>query len=253
MDAELLTCFMRSSETRPGTVRRRHRSRSSALGSLPLGNMKIQILTITAVSIVRLSGPQWRHCGQSPPTLAPTGGRRSRWYRRWPLPTFGTPRSVLARYSTVCYESDSFIPTDYLERGPHRIDANALTGINTNQRGTSGKRNAPWFGEAGDNSTIWDSPSPKFIMGGSKEEECDHPTQNPVELMRRPILNHTSGVRPSIPWIGHNPHRCRDDRANSVMKARAFGNFVDTEVRRLSWFSLICKSGRGTAVLRKIV
>src|SRR5687767_3998775 len=53
------------------------------------------------------------------------------------------------------------------------------------------KKNAPWFGKAGENSTVWDSPSPKFIMGGSKEEKCDHPTQKPVELMRRPILNHT--------------------------------------------------------------
>src|SRR5437667_8323600 len=38
---------------------------------------------------------------------------------------------------------------------------------------------------------VWDSPSPKFIMGRSKEEKFDHPTQKPVELMRRPILNHT--------------------------------------------------------------
>jgi DNA modification methylase len=52
------------------------------------------------------------------------------------------------------------------------------------------KKNAPWFGQAGKNSTIWDSPSPKFIMGGSQEEKYDHPTQKPVELMRRPILNH---------------------------------------------------------------
>jgi len=35
------------------------------------------------------------------------------------------------------------------------------------------------------------SPSPKFIMGGSDEEKFDHPTQKPVELMRQPILNHT--------------------------------------------------------------
>lgn len=28
-------------------------------------------------------------------------------------------------------------------------------------------------------------------MGGSKEEKWDHPTQKPVEVMRRPILNHT--------------------------------------------------------------
>jgi DNA modification methylase len=52
------------------------------------------------------------------------------------------------------------------------------------------KKNAPWYGKAGENSTIWDSPSPKFIMGGSDEDKFDHPTQKPVELMRRPILNH---------------------------------------------------------------
>jgi DNA modification methylase len=52
------------------------------------------------------------------------------------------------------------------------------------------KKNAPWFGKAGENSTIWDSPSPKFIMGGSDEDALDHPTQKPVELMRRPIANH---------------------------------------------------------------
>ena len=53
------------------------------------------------------------------------------------------------------------------------------------------KKNAPWFGTPGENSTVWDSPSPKFIMGGSDEQKFDHPTQKPVALMRRPILNHT--------------------------------------------------------------
>jgi len=52
------------------------------------------------------------------------------------------------------------------------------------------KKNAPWYGKAGDNSTVWDSPSPKFIMGGADEDKYDHPTQKPIELMRRPILNH---------------------------------------------------------------
>jgi DNA modification methylase len=52
------------------------------------------------------------------------------------------------------------------------------------------KKNAPWYGKAGENSTIWESPSPKFIMGGSDEDKYDHPTQKPIELMRRPILNH---------------------------------------------------------------
>jgi DNA modification methylase len=52
------------------------------------------------------------------------------------------------------------------------------------------KKNAPWYGKAGENSTIWDSPSPKFIMGGTDEDKYGHPTQKPVDLMRRPILNH---------------------------------------------------------------
>ena len=52
------------------------------------------------------------------------------------------------------------------------------------------KKNAPWYGKAGENSTVWASPSPKFIMGASDEAKYDHPTQKPVDLMRRPILNH---------------------------------------------------------------
>jgi hypothetical protein len=65
------------------------------------------------------------------------------------------------------------------------------------------KKNAPWYGKAGENSTIWNSPSPKFIMGGSDEEKFDHPTQKPVELMRRPILNHTKpGELVYDPFLG---------------------------------------------------
>jgi DNA modification methylase len=52
------------------------------------------------------------------------------------------------------------------------------------------KVNAPWFGKAGENSRVWASASPKFIMGGSDEQKFDHPTQKPVDLMRGPILNH---------------------------------------------------------------
>jgi DNA modification methylase len=65
------------------------------------------------------------------------------------------------------------------------------------------KKNAPWYGKAGENSTIWVSPSPKFIMGGSAEDKFDHPTQKPVELMRRPILNHTKpGELVYEPFLG---------------------------------------------------
>jgi DNA modification methylase len=52
------------------------------------------------------------------------------------------------------------------------------------------KKNAPWFGKPGENTTVWDAASPKMIMGGSDEAKFDHPTQKLIELMRRPILNH---------------------------------------------------------------
>jgi DNA modification methylase len=40
-------------------------------------------------------------------------------------------------------------------------------------------------------------------MGGSDEEKYDHPTQKPVELMRRPLLNHTKrGEACYEPFLG---------------------------------------------------
>jgi DNA modification methylase len=40
-------------------------------------------------------------------------------------------------------------------------------------------------------------------MGGSDEEKFDHPTQKPVELMRRPIINHTKrGELVYEPFLG---------------------------------------------------
>ena len=40
-------------------------------------------------------------------------------------------------------------------------------------------------------------------MGGSDEEKFDHPTQKPVALMRKPILNHTrAGESVYDPFLG---------------------------------------------------
>jgi DNA modification methylase len=68
------------------------------------------------------------------------------------------------------------------------------------------KKNAPWFGKAGENSTVWQVASPKFIMGPSKDPadvKQDHCTQKPVELMRRPLLNHTKrGESVYDPFLG---------------------------------------------------
>jgi DNA modification methylase len=65
------------------------------------------------------------------------------------------------------------------------------------------KPNAPWYGERGAaNTTIWDAASPKVVMGGA-EEKFDHPTQKPLELMRRPILNHLKrGEAVYDPFLG---------------------------------------------------
>jgi DNA modification methylase len=65
------------------------------------------------------------------------------------------------------------------------------------------KKNARWYGKPGENSTVWESPSPKFILGGSAEDKFDHPTQKPLELMRRPIVNHTGrGELVYDPFLG---------------------------------------------------
>jgi DNA modification methylase len=63
-------------------------------------------------------------------------------------------------------------------------------------------KTARWLGSR-DQSTIWDAASPKMIMGGSNEEKWNHPCQKPLELMRRPILNHTKrGESVYDPFLG---------------------------------------------------
>jgi len=86
------------------------------------------------------------------------------------------------------------------------------------------KKNAPWYGKAGENSTIWDSPSPKFIMGGADEDKYDHPTQKPIELMRRPILNHLRRVSwfTILSWVAA-PH---SGQRNSLSASATGSNLI---------------------------
>ena len=101
------------------------------------------------------------------------------------------------------------------------------------------KKNAPWYGKAGENSTIWSVPSPKFIMGGSKETKCDHPTQKPIELMRRPILNHTKrGELVIDPFLGSGTTMM----AAEITERTCYGmeldpKFVDVIVKRWEDFT----------------
>ena len=43
-------------------------------------------------------------------------------------------------------------------------------------------------------STVWEAPSPKMIMSGSKEAKFDHPAQKPVAVIEPAIANHRGDV-----------------------------------------------------------
>jgi DNA modification methylase len=100
------------------------------------------------------------------------------------------------------------------------------------------KKNAPWFGKPGENSTVWDSPSPKFILGGSDEQKYDHPAQKPIELMRKPILNHLRRGEPVYdPFLGSGTTLAAAEVTGRVCCGMEIDpNYVDVAVRR--WQSL---------------
>jgi DNA modification methylase len=83
-----------------------------------------------------------------------------------------------------------------------------------------------------------------MIMGGSEEEKWDHPTQKPVELMRRPILNHTKrGELVYDPFLGSGTTLA----AAEITERRCFGleldpKYVDVTVER--WQQLTGKEAR---------
>jgi DNA modification methylase len=101
------------------------------------------------------------------------------------------------------------------------------------------KVNAPWYGKAGENSTVWDSPSPKFIMGGSDEEKFDHPTQKPMEVMRKPILNHTlPGEAVYDCFLGSGTTLIAAEQTKRVCYGVEFDpKYVDVIVRRWQQFT----------------
>ena len=50
-------------------------------------------------------------------------------------------------------------------------------------------KSAHWIGGRSQ-TTVWEAPSPKHIMSGSKDGKFDHPTQKPLLLSEIPIKNH---------------------------------------------------------------
>jgi DNA modification methylase len=81
-------------------------------------------------------------------------------------------------------------------------------------------------------------------MGGSDEEKHDHPTQKPVDLMRRPILNHLKrGELVYDPFLGSGTTLAAAELTDRV----CFGleldaKYVDVIVQR--WQTLSGKKAR---------
>ncbi len=98
------------------------------------------------------------------------------------------------------------------------------------------KKNAPWFGKAGQNSTIWNSPSPKFNHGwiGRGEVRSSYPKTGRVDAAADPEPHQTwrIGVR-TVPGQWH--HTCS-------------GGSDSTRLLRAGARSQICRrSGRALA------
>ena len=78
-------------------------------------------------------------------------------------------------------------------------------------------------------------------MGGSDEEKYDHPTQKPVDLMRRPILNHTKrGELVYEPFLGSGTTLAAAELTERVCYGIELDpKYVDVEIQR--WQTLASK------------
>jgi len=81
-------------------------------------------------------------------------------------------------------------------------------------------------------------------MGGSDEEKFDHPTQKPVDLMRRPILNHTKrGELVYEPFLGSGTTLAAAELAERVCYGIELDpKYVDVIVQR--WQALAGKKAK---------
>ncbi len=75
--------------------------------------------------------------------------------------------------------------------------------------------------------------------GGSDEEKFDHPTQKPVDLMRRPILNHTKrGQLVYDPFLGSGTTLAATELTERVcMGIELDPKYVDVIIQRFQTLS----------------
>jgi DNA modification methylase len=97
---------------------------------------------------------------------------------------------------------------------------------------------AHWVGKSGQ-ASVWQIPSPKHIMGGSKEKNEAHPGQKPVECMRRPIENNSSpGQAVYEPFTGSGTTIvAAEQTGRSCIGLEISPPYVDVSVRRWQNFT----------------
>ncbi len=90
-----------------------------------------------------------------------------------------------------------------------------------------------------DQSTIWRVPSPKMIMGGSRERKFDHPAQKPALLSEIPIKNHLkSGESVYDPFLGSGTTLIAAERLSRTAYAIELDpRYVDVALTRFERFS----------------
>ena len=81
-------------------------------------------------------------------------------------------------------------------------------------------------------------------MGGSDEEKHDHPTQKPVDLMRRPLLNHLKrGEAAYDPFLGSGTTLAAADLTERVCYGIELDpKYIDVIVQR--WQTLSGKKAK---------
>jgi DNA modification methylase len=95
-----------------------------------------------------------------------------------------------------------------------------------------------WAGDR-KQTTVWDFPSPLHIMSGSTEVKTPHPTQKPVECMKRPIENNSqSGDAVYEPFLGSGTTLIAAEMTGRICHALEIAPaYVDVAVERWQAFT----------------
>jgi DNA modification methylase len=100
------------------------------------------------------------------------------------------------------------------------------------------KGTGKWEGDR-KQTTVWTIASPLHIMAGSKEEKTAHPTQKPVECMRRPMENNSvAGNAVYEPFSGSGTTIIAGEQcARRVLAIELNPIYVDVAIKRWQQFT----------------